>query len=83
MANFDGGLPASASLASALNKNATVGHIGITGGIVGRFIETITVSGSSNITRTPIFRSLVAGQYVYTVGNPAAGFTFTAIIGYT
>lgn len=84
MANFDSGLPASASLATALLKTNSIGHIGIMGGIVGRFVETVTVSGSAGAAaRTPVYRSLVSEQYVYTTGAPAPGFTFTAIIGYT
>lgn len=43
----------------------------------------ISQSGQTGgVTLTPIYRSFVGGEYVYTNGSPADGFVFTSIVGF-
>jgi hypothetical protein len=44
-------------------------------------IVTVEV-GTGAAALVPVYRSFVPPSYVYTEGAPAAGFTFTSIVGY-
>ena len=46
------------------------------------FTSVVTTISGSAPEAVPLYRSVVAGEYVATEGSPAVGYTTTTIIGY-
>lgn len=84
MANYDSAEPVSSSLSSIYSTDNVKGNTGIGGNTFAKF-ETITQEvqvGGGGTTLTPIYRGLVEGNYVTSVGSPPVGATFVTIIGF-